>query len=111
MRVAVAIALVAVAGSTRADQRPTHALPPAASGGTVVGLCDGDTSVEVKDVKPGTRMSRAKAQAVSDELMREWRRKHPEARWDEAIAQAQHGAGTSPQNAPPTPATGRGPSV
>ena len=36
-------------------------------------LCDGKTSIEVKNLKPGQMMSRAQAQAVSDELMAKWK--------------------------------------
>jgi thiosulfate dehydrogenase len=82
-----------------ADERPRHKLPKAQHGGTVVGLCDGETATEV-NVKPGQAMTREQAQAVSDKLMAEWRKKHPEARWDDAVA----------QNAPPSggqPASGR----
>ena len=67
---------------------PRHTLPAAKSGGTVVGLCDGETSVEVKGLAPGKAMSRDKAQAVTTQLMLEWRKKHPEANWDDALAQA-----------------------
>ena len=43
---------------------PRHAVPPARNGGTVVTLCDGQTSVEVKGLKQGQAMGRAQAQAV-----------------------------------------------
>jgi hypothetical protein len=115
---ALAIALVLWCTLAPADERAHHALPKAQHGGTVVGLCDGETATEVK-VAPGTTLARGDAQEVSDELMAEWRRKHPEARWDDSVAQnsvthdrvAQnttpsssvgHGAGTSKSNAPPT---------
>jgi thiosulfate dehydrogenase len=75
----------------RADERPHHALKKAQHGGTVVGLCDGETATEV-NVAPGHALSPAEAQAVSDKLMKEWRDKHPEARWDDTMA----------QNAPPS---------
>ncbi len=111
---AITIALVvttcALAG---AEGNPRHTLPKAQHGGTVVGLCDGETSTEV-DLRPGQTMSRAEAQAVSDRLMAEWRNKHPEATWEEAVAQnttpssdVGHGAGTSKHNAPPTGGTQR----
>jgi hypothetical protein len=97
---------VAVGGArARADERPRHTLPAAHKGGTVVGLCDGETSTEVK-LAPGGSLTRDDAQKVSDELMAEWRRKHPEARWEVAQATTPssnvgHGAGTSKSNAPP----------
>jgi hypothetical protein len=58
--------MVRVARS-HAQQTATHDLPVAKAGGTVVMLCDGKTSIEVKNLKPGQTMSRAQAQAVSDE--------------------------------------------
>ena len=101
--------VVGVAGGARGDERPRHSVPKAKHGGTVIGLCDGDTAVEV-DVKPGAPLSRDQAQAASDKLMADWRQKHPEAAWDEAVAQntrpaseAGHGAGTGKPNAPPPP--------
>ena len=77
--------MVRVARS-HAQQTATHDLPVAKAGGTVVMLCDGKTSIEVKNLKPGQTMSRAQAQAVSDELMATWRREHPGKRWE--VAQA-----------------------
>jgi hypothetical protein len=58
--------MVRVARS-HAQQTATHDLPVAKAGGTVVMLCDGKTSIEVKNLKPRQTMSRAQAQAVSDE--------------------------------------------
>jgi len=43
-----------------AQQAAAHDVPAARSG-TVVMLCDGKTSIEVKDLKPGQTMSRARA--------------------------------------------------
>lgn len=84
---AIAIALVVTAcAAAGADEKPHHTLPRARHGGTVVGLCDGETATEVK-VAPGAALSHDEAQKVSDELMAEWRRKHPEAAWDDAVAQ------------------------
>jgi hypothetical protein len=108
MRRALALLIVCgTAAAARGDERPRHRLPPAQHGGTVVGMCDGQTSVEA-DVPPGTKLTRAQAQAVSDRLMAAWRKKHPGATWDDAVAQnttpapgVGHGAGTSKRNAPP----------
>lgn len=89
-----------IASAAQAQDKParkTHASPPARQGGTVVSLCDGETSVEVKGLKPGQAMSREQAQAVSNQLMADWRKKNPNAHWDEALAQA----------APLPPAQGR----
>jgi len=76
-----------IAAAAQAQDKParkTHASPPARQGGTVVSLCDGETSVEVKGLKPGQAMSREQAQAVSNQLMADWRKKNPNAHWDEA---------------------------
>src|SRR5260370_29368426 len=70
----------------RSYAQQAHDVPAAHSGGTVVMLCDGKTSIEVKNLKPGQAMSRARAQAVSDELMDQWKRAHPGERWE--VAQA-----------------------
>lgn len=83
---------IAAAGLTvrgarlHAQQTATHDVPAANGSGTVVMLCDGKTSIEVKNLKPGQMMSRAQAQAVSDGLMTTWRREHPGERWE--VAQA-----------------------
>lgn len=83
-----------------------HQLPPAKNGGVVVGMCDGETSLEVKKA-PETR---AEGQAVSDQLMAEWKKKNPNAKWDVAAAQpppskeaekAPEKAGTKPPPANP----------
>jgi len=74
-------------------ETPHHVVPSSSAGNLVVGLCDGVTSAEVPGVKEGERLTRAQAQAVSDQLMAEWRRKNPQAKWDDApavrLAQAQ----------------------
>ncbi len=69
----------------------THAVPAADNGGTVVMLCDGKTSIEIRNLKPGQTMSRAQAQAVSDGLMAKWQRAHPGERWE--VAQASPAGG------------------
>jgi hypothetical protein len=66
---AIAGAALAIRGARSYAQQAatTHDVPTAQSGGTVVMLCDGKTSIEVKNLKPGQMMSRARAQAVSDD--------------------------------------------
>jgi thiosulfate dehydrogenase len=89
------------------DQLPSHALPPAEAGGTVVGLCDGETSIEVPWLKPGQRMTREQARGVSEALMAKWRARHPDAEWQVAQAQtnqpaaAQQGQSGAPALAAP----------
>jgi hypothetical protein len=90
MRSTTAVAVLtglALAGALLARSRaeaPRHAVPASRNGDLVVGLCDGETTAEVPGVKEGGTLSRAQARAVSDRLMAEWRRKHPDARWEDA---------------------------
>lgn len=87
-----------------AQQPAAHHRPPAAQhGGVVVMLCDGKTSMEIKGLKPGQRMSHEQASKVSSELMASWQRAHPGARWE--MAQAQSPAeSTATEPAAPTKA-------
>jgi hypothetical protein len=105
---AVAIALaVAMRSRSRADA-PQHVVPPSKSGDMVVGLCDGVTTAEIPGVKEGQTPTKAQAQDVADRLMAEWRRKNPNAYWDEPaqLAQAQAQVQTPPTAPalPPPPA-------
>ena len=77
-------------------QLPSHSLPPAEAGGVVVGLCDGETSIEVPWLKPGQRMTREQARAVSNALMAKWRQRHPNAEWQTAQAQTNQPGATQP---------------
>ena len=99
---AVLFGTLACAALALADEpgTPRHEQPAAKKGGMVVTLCDGQTSTEVEGLKPGQRMGRKQAQAVSDQLMAEWREKNPGAHWDEVMAQA--------RQAPPPPSQGQG---
>ena len=75
---------------------PRHQLPSSGDGNLVVGLCDGETSIEVKGVKPGDQMTREQGSQIAAALMREWRQKHPDAKWVVAAADGapkQEGAG------------------
>ena len=65
---------------------PQHKLPPSKEGNLVVGLCDGETSMEVKGVKEGGTMTHAQALQVTGTLMEDWRRKNPNAHWDDVPA-------------------------
>src|SRR3977135_313106 len=60
---------------------PRHMVRPFGDESLVVGLCDGETSIEVKSVKPGDQMTREQGQQIADALMTEWRQKHPDAEW------------------------------
>jgi thiosulfate dehydrogenase len=82
---AVLIAGLGAGLATRSGaEGPSHLLPAPAHGGVVVGLCDGETSLEVQGLREGEALSRDRAQAVSDALMAEWRNKNPHADWDDA---------------------------
>jgi thiosulfate dehydrogenase len=80
---------------------PRHPAPKSANGNLVVELCDGETAAEVSGVKEGETLSRSQAQAVSDRLMAEWRRKNPSARWDDAVRVAAAGQGGEGGSAAP----------
>jgi thiosulfate dehydrogenase len=77
---------------------PRHALPPSTGGNLVVGLCDGETSIEVPAVKPGDPLTREQGQQIADTLMREWRQKHPDAQW--VVAAAEGDGAQAQQSAP-----------
>jgi len=63
---------------------PVHQVPQSKNGGTVVMLCDGKTSMEVKGLKPGESMTHAQATEVTRELMAQWQRQHPNEKWQMA---------------------------
>ena len=95
-RLALALSLAgspALAG----NDPPRHQLPPSPDGNLVVGLCDGETSIEVKGVKPGDQMTREQGQQIAAALMQEWRQKHPGTEW--AVAAADSVAEAPPQQA------------
>jgi len=100
MRLGTHLALALCIGSAgpvlAGDAQPGHVLPISKDGNLVVGLCDGETSIEVTGVKPGDPMTHEQGQKVADALMSDWRRKHPEAEW--VVADA----GGSAQAATPT---------
>ena len=92
-----------------AEPQTAHAVPKAKDGGVVVMLCDGKTSMEVKDLRPGHAMSRERALAVTHELMAKWQRAHPDERWETAqadttAATAAPGAAASPPAKSASPA-------
>jgi len=91
MRATVLLVPLALAGSAillarSGAEPPRHTSPPSPDGNIVVTLCDGETSAEIPGVKEGARPTREQARVVVDRLMDEWRRKHPEARWETAQA-------------------------
>lgn len=106
-----------LASSALSDSLPTHAVPKSKDGNLVVGLCDGQTSVEVKGVKEGQSLSPDQARATADALMEAWKQKHPDSHWDQENLLAQAGntpGGNQPNTsahgatpATPPPATGQ----
>lgn len=111
-----ALALPAAAGDPKppaAVPPPVHPQPRSPSGNLVLGMCDGETSLELKGVKEGETLTREQALAASRDLMSAWRKKNPDARWDPApkpqpqvLAQASPSTPdtrprTPPQAAPP----------
>ncbi len=68
----------------QAPPLPVHQVPDSKNGGTVVMLCDGKTSVEVKGLKPGQSMTHAQAVEVTRQLMAQWQREHPNEKWQMA---------------------------
>jgi thiosulfate dehydrogenase len=79
----------------------------------VVGLCDGETALEVEGLRPDQTMARPRAQQVADTLMTEWRRKNPRAAWDppRLLAQAGNTSPRSPDVLPGAKTTPAGPPV
>jgi cytochrome c len=65
-------------------------------------LCDGKTSIELKNLRPGQELTHAEAQAVSNALMAKWMRAHPGEHWE--MAQATTGAASSQQQTAPNAA-------
>jgi hypothetical protein len=74
-------------GAASPPDAPQHAVPKSKDGNLVVALCDGETTMEVAGVKEGETMPRGQAQQVADQLMAEWRKKNPDARWQDAPIQ------------------------
>jgi thiosulfate dehydrogenase len=94
-------AVAAIAGlavlpfTLRAQQAtPQHQVPASKNGNVVVMLCDGKTSLEIKGLKPGQRMSHDQATGVARKLMETWQRGHPGEHWE--MAQAESPAPANP---------------
>ena len=111
--VVITVIVAASAGGAALAQSARHHLPESKNGDLVVGLCDGQTSVVVPGVKDGAALSRDQAQGVSDALMAQWKRAHPESSWDSEERVAQLGPGVpaapGPSTAPSTAPPGIGP--
>jgi thiosulfate dehydrogenase len=97
----IALALSLAAGpALAANDPPRHSLPSSPDGNLVVGLCDGETSIEVRGVKPGDQMTREQGQQIADALMKAWRQNHPDAEWTVAATEPPKEAQVPGVNAP-----------
>jgi len=95
-----ALAVAGVFAVRSGADAPKHDVPKSKDGNLVVALCDGETTMEVPGVKDGEAMVPEQAQQVADQLMAEWRRKNPDARWeDQPLQLAQAGGVPAPRPA------------
>ena len=105
--VAVIAGLATMPRALNAQQStPHHRAPAAKNGNVVVMLCDGKTSMEIKGLKPGQRMSHDQAMGVSRKLMDTWQREHPGERWEMAQEQNPPPAGQAPEEKPASAQSG-----
>ncbi len=108
---AAVLVAIGVAARSGADgpghELPKHDVPKSKDGNLVVALCDGETTVEVEGVAEGEELTREQAQSVADQLMAEWKKKNPNARWEDRPVQvAQAGAPAGSAGEPPGAAVG-----
>ncbi|MCI0664445.1 MAG: cytochrome C [Acidobacteria bacterium] len=100
----------APATNVKQVELPQHRAAPGDGENMVVQLCDGETNMTVKGVRPGERLSPKQAQVVSDQLMSMWfAKKDPAAvkAWQQEAATA----GKKPsrqgsKKSSPTPSSG-----
>ncbi|WP_244222258.1 c-type cytochrome [Corallococcus exercitus] len=96
---------LATSPDSKPEPLPKHVLPASKDGNLVLGLCDGETSMEVPGVKDGQKLTRAQAINATAKLMDDWRKKNPDANWDDVpgpvLAQAAPPA--TKKNPPPAP--------
>jgi len=105
---AVALALGGAFSARSNADGPKHNVPTSKDGNLVVALCDGETTLEVAGVKEGATMPRGQAQSVADQLMDAWRRKNPDANWqDQPVQLAQAGGAAVPGEGLPDKADGK----
>ncbi|HKN00651.1 MAG TPA: hypothetical protein VJX23_09070 [Candidatus Binataceae bacterium] len=110
--IAILGAIVILPVALRAQQQqPTHPVPAAKDGGTVVMLCDGKTSIEIKNLKPGQQATEQQGRAVANELMAKWQQQHPGEHWETAQAAAlspeANASPTAPAKSKPAAASGQ----
>ena len=66
----LAAAVLALSSTGKAEGVTRHPVPAAQHGGTVVQLCDGETSTEVASLSPGETLPRDEAQQVAKHMRR-----------------------------------------
>jgi thiosulfate dehydrogenase len=93
---AVALALGGAFSARSSADGPKHNVPTSKDGNLVVALCDGETTMEVAGVKEGETMPRGQAQGVADQLMDAWRKKNPDANWQDQPMQLAQAGGAAP---------------
>ena len=100
-------AILALPMALNAQQsQPAHPVPAAKDGGTVVMLCDGKTSVEIRNLKPGQQATEEQGRAVANELMAKWRKEHPDEYWQMAQAEGKNPQEKSPAETAKKPQSG-----
>ncbi|MCP3099777.1 cytochrome C [Myxococcus sp. K15C18031901] len=101
------VALATSPAPTQATtELPRHQVPASKDGNLVVGMCDGETSLEVKGVKEGQKLTREQAMRVSGDLMDAWRKKNPDANWDPTPPPVLAQAPKQPTQGTPNPPAG-----
>ena len=93
-------ALIAASTAIANTPKKKHQLPESKSGNLVVGMCDGETAVEVEGKKEGDSLTREEALQLSGRLMEEWKKKNPGVKWEEGVLVAQSGS-TGAKQVPP----------
>ncbi len=99
---AVIAGLAIIPRALNAQQSTAHHRGPSVkNGNVVVMLCDGKTSMEIKGLKPGQRMSHDRAAGVARTLMANWQREHPNEHWEMAQEGSQARPPGNEQGNPP----------
>ncbi len=88
----MAAGLFVYSGAEAKEPAPKHKVPESKKGNLVVAMCDGETSIEVDGKKPGDQLTTAEGQKLAGDLMAEWKKKNPNAKWEEGVLIAQSGS-------------------
>ncbi|NNB96281.1 cytochrome C, partial [Corallococcus exiguus] len=95
---------LATSPESKPEPLPKHVLPASKDGNLVLGLCDGETSMEVQGVKDGQKLTRTQAITATAQLMDDWRKKNPDANWDDVPGPVLAQASPPATKKSPTPA-------